>query len=126
MACAPEVTICGTARRTAERPGVSAALRARFALGALECTAHQIEVVTVGIGRPRFAVVCAAVAAGQGIQQLGGDTLQAFRMALGRAREELGPEEYDALRARFEAMSYDDAVSEIRAELDRVIADDQG
>jgi len=63
------------------------------------------------MGQPRFAVLCAAVAVGQGIQQLGGDTFEAFRLALGRAREELGPEEYDALWARFAAMSYDDAVA---------------
>ncbi len=75
----------------------------------------------VGIGRPQLAVECAAVAAGQGTQQLGGDTLQALRMALGRAREELGPEQYDAVWARCAALSYDEAVAQIRSELDAAI-----
>jgi len=77
----------------------------------------------VGIGRARLAVVCAAVAAGLGLQQLGGETLQAHQQALVRAREELGHEEYDALWARFETMPYDDAVAEIRAELDRAVSE---
>ena len=75
----------------------------------------------VRIGRPQFAVVCAAVAAGQGIQQLGGDTLDDLSAALGRARGELGSEQYDEVWARFQAMSYDDAVAEIRAEIDRAL-----
>jgi hypothetical protein len=73
------------------------------------------------IGEPGLAVECAAIAAGQGIQHLGGLTLQAHNDALGRAREELGLDQYDELWARFEAMPFDDAIARVLAQLDSAI-----
>jgi len=77
----------------------------------------------VDVGRPELAVAYAAVSAGSGLSNLGGDALQSQQRALAAAREELGPEQYDAVWARFEAMPYDDAVVNILADLDRAISE---
>jgi predicted ATPase/class 3 adenylate cyclase len=73
----------------------------------------------VEIGQPGLAVTFAAAARLSG--PLGGASLETEHRALTQAREELGSDAADALSASVEAMSYDDMVHHLRAELDRAI-----
>ena len=59
-----------------------------------------------------------------GFSYLAGNDLDAFQDARDRARTELGPEEFDALRTRFATVPFDDVIAAIRAELERAIASD--
>jgi hypothetical protein len=56
------------------------------------------------------------------VEIFAGGAKAATEKALLEARTSLGPAEYDARWASIEAMSYDDAVAHILAELDRAIA----
>ena len=76
----------------------------------------------VAIGEPALAVAFCAVARGQGVEIFAGGARATTEQALAAARDSLGPDEYDSLWARCEAMSYDDAVAHILAELDTAIA----
>jgi hypothetical protein len=52
----------------------------------------------------------------------GGESLEAQQRAIAQARHDLGPERFDTLWTRVEAMSYDETVDYLHAELDRAIA----
>ena len=57
---------------------------------------------------------------------LGGASLETEQRAFVQAREELGSDAADELSARVEAMSYDEMVHYLRAELDRAIGSTSG
>jgi len=73
----------------------------------------------VEIGEHQLAVVFAAAAGFSG--PLGGASLETEQRALTQAREELGPDSADEIKSRVAAMSYDEMVHYLRAELDRAI-----
>jgi predicted ATPase len=77
-------------------------------------------VALVEIDRPELALVFAAAGTFSG--PLGGESLEKQQRAIARARDELGAEQADALTARVTAMSYDEMVDYLRAELDLAIA----
>ncbi len=116
-----------------------ATLRAEFgdARGTLECLRDGIEraaewgdrsafgaigfgvVPLVQIGRPELALTISAVSTFT--SPLGGYWIDAQETALARARGAVGAERADGLKARIEAMSYDEMVDHLQAELDRAI-----
>jgi len=121
-----------------------ATLRAEFgdARGTLECLRDGFEravewgdrsafgaigfavVPLVQIGRSELALAFSAASAFT--SPLGGYWLEAQQGAIARARDEVGPEHADALTARIEAMSYDEMVEYLGAELDRAIGSTEG
>jgi hypothetical protein len=76
----------------------------------------------VEIGRPTLALVAACAAASGHWTIFGGEARAALERAIAQARCELGPEQADALWARVEALSYEDMVEHLRAELSQAIA----
>jgi hypothetical protein len=78
----------------------------------------------VEIDQPALAASFAAAAGFSG--PLGGTSLEAEQRALAQAREELGPDVADEISARVEAMSWDEMVDYVRAELDGAIRSTSG
>ena len=78
----------------------------------------------VEIGQPELAVVFAAAATFSA--QFGGESMAILQRALTQARQELGAGAADELSARVEAMSWDDMVHYVRAELERAIESTPG
>ena len=77
-------------------------------------------VALVEIDRPRLAAMV-ATRTNRGAQ-LAGAALDAYHRACERARLELGPDEFDSLQSRLDALSEDDAIATIRTELDAATA----
>jgi 3-deoxy-D-arabino-heptulosonate 7-phosphate (DAHP) synthase len=75
----------------------------------------------VEMGRPELAVELTAASGDVGAQVLGGEVLHVQEHALTDARRTLGSDRYDVLWGRVEAMSYDDAVRHLLAQLDEAI-----